>query len=395
MPFTPRFTYTDGIVRDLLTIERARAVVEVLPVPPDRALAMRQAARQRATASSTAIEGNNLRSAALLRAVAQKDRSPSEMGQEVRNYWRALEWIEERVEARAALDIDFIQELHRIIIVRGRGRRGLRSEWRAVPCPVVNTLTREIEYAPPRWEDIPGLMEDLTVWLASPVAASLPAPVRAAILAHRFVSIHPFNDGNGRTTRALATAELWRSGYDLRGFLSVEEHFAADREAYYRNIQMGLPVDFYAGRSDPDHTPWIAYVLGVMAVAAEAVRCQAENLHSTTHPQTPVWANLARRQQQLLTRLLTRGLAESSPAVGFDAGDLEDWYGISRNTAHEWLDEWQTASFVAPANPAAKRVRQWVLAAPWHELVVRSITEVLRQRGPQDKPTDKPTKNPG
>jgi hypothetical protein len=59
MSFTPRFAYTDGIVRDLLTIERARAVVEVLPVTPDRALAMRQAARQRATASSTAIEGNN------------------------------------------------------------------------------------------------------------------------------------------------------------------------------------------------------------------------------------------------------------------------------------------------------------------------------------------------
>ena len=390
MAFSPRFTYIDAIVRDLLTIERARAVVEVLPLPPDRALAMRQAARQRATASSTAIEGNNLQSAALVRAVAQNDRSPSDMEQEVRNYWRALEWIEERVEARASFDLDFIQELHRIIIVRGRGRRGLRSEWRSVPCPVVNTLTREIEYAPPRQDEVPGLMHDLVRWLASPAAAALPPPVRAAILAHRFVSIHPFDDGNGRTTRALATAELWRSGYDLRGFLSLEEHFAADRETYYRRLQLGLPVDFYDGRHDPDHTPWIAYVLGVMATAADAVRRQAENLYSTTHPQEPVWSNLARRQQQLLTRLLTRGLDESSPAVGFDAGDLEDWYGISRNTAHEWLAEWQTA-FVAPADPEAKRVRQWVLAAPWHELVAHSIAEVFRQRRPQDKPTDKPT----
>jgi hypothetical protein len=68
---------------------------------------------------------------------------------------------------------------------------------------------------------------------------------------------------------------------------------------------------------------------------------------------------------------------------------LEDWYGISRNTAHEWLAEWQTV-FVAPTDPEAKRVRQWVLAAPWRELVAHSIAEVLRQRRPQDKPTDKP-----
>lgn len=88
-------------------------------------------------------------------------------------------------------------------------------------------------------------MKDLVARVGSLVAQSLPGPIRAGILAHRFVSIHPFGDGNGRTARALATSELWRSGYDMRGFLSLEENYMADLRADYDGLQMGLPVNFY------------------------------------------------------------------------------------------------------------------------------------------------------
>jgi Fic family protein len=54
-------------------------------------------------------------------------KSQTEMQQEVRNYWRALEWIEEQIEARRPVSEQFIRELHGIILVRGLGRRGLRS----------------------------------------------------------------------------------------------------------------------------------------------------------------------------------------------------------------------------------------------------------------------------
>jgi hypothetical protein len=62
MSFQPRFNYTNSMVRDLGRIESARAVVDVLPLPPDRVLWLRQAARQRATRNSTRIEGNTLNS---------------------------------------------------------------------------------------------------------------------------------------------------------------------------------------------------------------------------------------------------------------------------------------------------------------------------------------------
>jgi Fic family protein len=158
-----------------------------------------------------------------------------------------LEWVEEQLEAGRSISEEFIRELHSIIVVRGRGRRGSRSSYRQDECPVVDAATNTIDYGPPRPEDVPPLMEQMIAWLRTAAAKELPGPVRSGLLAHRFVSIHPFNDGNGRTARALATAELWRSGYDMRGFLSLEEHYMADLNAYYDNLQMGLPVDFYQG----------------------------------------------------------------------------------------------------------------------------------------------------
>ena len=57
MSFKPRFSYTHLSVGNLASIEAARAVVEVLPLPLDQVLFLRQAARQRATRNSTRIEG--------------------------------------------------------------------------------------------------------------------------------------------------------------------------------------------------------------------------------------------------------------------------------------------------------------------------------------------------
>jgi Fic family protein len=214
-------------------------VIDILPLPPDTTLRLRHDALQRSTRSSTQIEGNTLDEAAVRRAIAQGERQGSDAEQEVRNYWRALDRVEEFTEAQGQITEAFIQELHRIVIVRGPGRRGSRSQYRIVECPVVDTLTRRIEYGPPEPGDVPTLMTELVQWLSS-AAQELPAPVRAAILTHRFLSIHPFEDGNGRTGRLLATAELWRSGYRMRGFFSFDEYFNADRDRYYRSLQNGV-----------------------------------------------------------------------------------------------------------------------------------------------------------
>lgn len=102
---------------------------------------------------------------------SRSDRTGSDAEQEVRNYWRALDRVEEFADAQLSITETFIQELHRIVIVRSRGRRGSKSEYRVTECPVVDTLTRTIDYAPPTPEDVPVLMHELVEWLSSATAA--------------------------------------------------------------------------------------------------------------------------------------------------------------------------------------------------------------------------------
>jgi len=369
MAFNPKFTYTHSLVANFGRIEAARSVVDVLPLPPDQILLLRQSARQRATRNSTAIEGNTLDSVAVGRAVGQPERSKSDMEQEVRNYWRALDWIEEQIEAGRPLTEDFIRELHAIIIVRGYGRRGSKSEYRTTECPVVDTATKAIDYGPPAPSDVPGLMKDLLAWLGSKHAALLPGPVRAGLLAHRFVSIHPFSDGNGRTARALATTELWRSHYDMRGFLSLEEYYTSNLGAYYASLQMGLPVNYYEGRNDPDHTTWLEYFLGTMAEAAENIRKRAESIYPKDARSAP-WEQLHRVQQQLLSMLLTRCLSGNVRSYLFTPSDIRQWYGVSSKTAREWLGKWhKTDGFILPEKSSTQRIRSYLLADKWRQLL--------------------------
>lgn len=69
MVFQARFNYCNALVKNLGTIEAARAVIEVLPLPPDTALRLRHDAVQKSTRSSTQIEGNPLDEAAVRHAV--------------------------------------------------------------------------------------------------------------------------------------------------------------------------------------------------------------------------------------------------------------------------------------------------------------------------------------
>lgn len=366
MSFIPRFSYNHELVRHLGVIEGARAVIEVLPLPPDTTLRLRHDALQRSTRSSTQIEGNPLDEVAVRRAIARSDRTGSDAEQEVRNYWRALDRVEEFAEAQTPITEAFIKELHRIVIVRGRGRRGSKSEYRITECPVVDTVTRAIDYGPPEPGDVPVLMGKLVDWLSSTAVTELSAPIRAAILTHRFLSIHPFNDGNGRTGRLLATAELWRSGYRMRGFFSFDEYFNADRDRYYRSLQMGLPVNFYEGRHDPDHTPWLLYFVETMARAADELQLKAKSLYQGAAPDAPPWEEMSRRSQQLLTRLFARVLDGVKNPFVISVSDVASWFGVSDKTAREWLQEWTEGSLIHPVFVGSgARVRNYTLVEEW------------------------------
>ena len=133
----------------------------------------------------------------------------------------------------------------------------------------------------------------------------------------------------------------------MRGFLSFDEYFNADRARYYASLQMGLPVvTSTTAATTPTIRPWIEYFVGTLAQAARALRACAARLYHAMAPPAPPWEALSARQQQVLTRLLARAIADTPRATEVQAPEVQGWFSVSGNTAREWLSEWTASGFL-------------------------------------------------
>jgi len=142
----------------------------------------------------------------------------------------------------------------------------------------------------PRYTFTPAIVQDLmeieaarqTVRLTvlpPQVAEQLRRQARVRSTHYQFVTIHPFYDGNGRTARALATLVLYRHGYDLGRFYSLEEVYVQDLPAYYTALQTHPHHNYYEGRADADLTGWLAYFIHSMAVVFRQVADRVQILY--------------------------------------------------------------------------------------------------------------------
>ena len=158
------------------------------------------------------------------------------------------------------------------IIVTGESKEkiGIRG---AMPPGVIfgvfDAKTGKAEYIPPEHTDIVPLLNELIEY----VSKSDDHPViKAAIVHYQIVTIHPFEDGNGRTARILSNYILEYYGYGFKNLGSLEEYFAYDTEEYYNSLQMGLPALYYQGRDNPPNPEiWINYFLRMVELYSSKV----------------------------------------------------------------------------------------------------------------------------
>ncbi|WP_051541340.1 Fic family protein [Caldalkalibacillus mannanilyticus] len=204
--YQPKFSYSQSIVKDLMSIERSRSIVELMPIPAHIESDLKEQAKLKMTHYSTRIEGNTLDLEQVARVVKQKQddfRIPVE--EEVRNYWEALSYLSQEKQNRTPITEDFIKQLHSIIVKHGAGRKSSKSNYRGAMPPgvlfaVYDNQTRQPEYIPPEHTEVPPLMKALVKWINT--EKEIPVPIKAAIATYQLLTIHPFEDGNGRTARA-------------------------------------------------------------------------------------------------------------------------------------------------------------------------------------------------
>jgi Fic family protein len=153
-------------------------------------------------------------------------------------------------------------------------------------------------------------------------------PVIGAAVAHLwFVTIHPFEDGNGRIARAIADMALARSEQSPQRFYSMSAQIRAERKAYYDILEKSQ-------KGDLDITPWIEWFLGCLDRAfAGAEIILASVLHKARFWDAHVEARLNDRQRIVLNRLLN----------GFEGKLTSSKYAVlakcSQDTASRDIDD--------------------------------------------------------
>ncbi|MFV8753749.1 Fic family protein [Nannocystaceae bacterium ST9] len=365
MVYAPRYALSLEVLRAAEAIGAARSVVGLLPLPLVQQRELRRRTLIRVAHHSTWIENRTLaleEAAAMIESKTSLDpsRAKDRAGLEVRNYFEALELIDDNLDV--APDEAWMRRLHACIMRGGSpGRRRELSEYRESNVRIGNFV-----YIPPAWEDVPRLMAELATWAITAIDV-LPDYVFAAILAYQFVTIHPFEDGNGRTCRALATWVL-RRRCDPKGLLNVEEFYVRDLEGYYDSLQMGLHFSYYdanefGSRSDPDLSPWLDYFCARLAEAADQMRGEIERGFRDRHPEILVdpLSELPANLRRVITAL-------DDVDQPFGVGVVSARLGVSDRTARDWIKRWRDAGFVEPTRADAKRIHGVVLTSRWREL---------------------------
>ncbi|MEM6501605.1 MAG: Fic family protein [Cyanobacteria bacterium P01_C01_bin.89] len=200
------------------------------PLDPDLLANLREIYTVRLTYNSTAIEGNTLTESET-QIVLDKGITiggkPLKDHLEVINHAEAMDFVRDLAQTDALITDWEVRQIHGLVCKGDRQAGTYRT---------VNVMAAGTNHRYPDAVKVPELMTDFNAWLGQPPPLH---PVEIATEIHaRLVTIHPFNDGNGRVARLLMNLHLLRSGY---GIAVVQ---AADRAAYIDAVVAWQNDDF-------------------------------------------------------------------------------------------------------------------------------------------------------
>jgi Fic family protein len=296
--FNPKFSITNRIAKALMRIERARGFLEAATLSDEWVREMGARALVLEAHHTTHIEGTRLtleQSERLWAGEKVPEADPDD-ARELLNYRRAFDLVAEYMAGREPITEGLIREIHKRLVEGVRGGAAAPGEYRKVQNYVVNAATRETIYTPPPAHEVAGLMAELVEWMNK--EQEIHAVMVSGIAQFQFVHIHPFLDGNGRTSRLLSTLCLYRAGYDFKRLFTISEFYDRDRAAFYRAIQS-------VRERGMDITGWLEYFVEGLSTQLAEVRQRGEK---AIHRDVLVKKHgLSERQSRALWHVLEHG----------------------------------------------------------------------------------------
>lgn len=264
--FSPKYSITDNL---LANIKRINSLVNELNnrrFPHVVLLELERTAREVSTYASTSIEGNPLPLTEVKKILKSKPSHIRESEKEVLNYNQALQNLNELLrtspadkeleEGKVKLSLDLLLKIQKQVT------EGLLPEYesghlRQQPVQLNDPRTRQVKYLPPDIKDVEPLMADLIEFVNNS-RDKIDSLILAGIFHKQMVLIHPFTDGNGRTTRLATKVLVAEMGLNTFNLFSFENYYNQNVTRYFERVgEFGNYYDLIS--YGIEFTPWLEY----------------------------------------------------------------------------------------------------------------------------------------
>ena len=222
-------------------------------------------AKIQSTEASNEIEGIVTTDTRIRQLVEEKTTPRNRSEQEIAGYRDVLSIVHESFDA-IPIKQNYILQLHKILYTHANnpiaGHTKNVQNYISATYPDGQTVvlfTPLTPYETP--EALDRICEEYNRVIGN---MELDPLIAIPVFIHDFLCIHPFNDGNGRMSRLLTTLLLYRSGFYVGKYISLEAKIAKNKELYYEALGASQN-GWHEGNDDP--VPFIKYLLGTILAA--------------------------------------------------------------------------------------------------------------------------------
>ncbi len=349
-----KVTLTNDILKKISSIDEKRFSLSNIELPLMTKNRLRRNSKKKSSYASNKIEGNPLTEKQADEVIERDEHKHFlKPEQEIRNYFLALNLLEEKLKKKEMFSKNMILEVQ-AMVEKGASKEkiGLRGPMPpGVLFAVYDSVSGTPDYIPPEHIDIPKLLDELIEYVNTTDDHPL---IIAAVVHYQLVTIHPFEDGNGRTARLMSGYILDYYGYGFNGIGSLEEYFAYDIDEYYESLQMGLPALYYSGRENPPHPEiWVNYFLRMMELYSKKVFEISKGVQEDDLDGSLSYLNA--KEKDFLLFLLKKRLLEFTPI------DVSKMLGVTNKTIINRCAKLTNNGFLIP-NIVNQRIRSYSLS---------------------------------
>ena len=222
-------------------------------------------AKVQSTEASNSIEGIRTTETRLRQLMSEKTSPRNRDEKEIAGYRDALNIVHENFDY-IPLTPNYILQLHKVLLSHTDSAfDGSFKNVQNYISATDNKGNRFTLFTPMAPYETPEAMQEICDEYNRAIGEGRVDPLLIIpVFIHDFLCIHPFVDGNGRMSRLLTTLLLYRAGFEIGKYISLEAKIAKTKEAYYASLE-DSQIDWHEQQDDP--TAFVKYLLSTIIAA--------------------------------------------------------------------------------------------------------------------------------